>query len=420
MRIGYACVNPVLPDSGFKKCKKSSVTDGLLKDIISCNLDALEKLIVYNIENRIEMFRIGSDIIPFGSDEVNTVDWTDLYAPRFSAIGKMISSSSMRVSMHPGQYTVLNSPDENVRKAAVRDLEYHCSVLDLLGTDSSNKIVLHAGGAYGNKSKALDDFALEYSGLDSRIKDRLVLENDDRIFNITEVLELASKISVPVVFDNLHNAVNSSPSDKSDSEWVAECAGTWREQDGCQKIHYSQQDPLKRAGAHSERIDAMKFLDFTGDLDSLKPDIMLEVKDKNLSAIKCILCTENGGKRGIRNLEREWSLYKYSILERSPRTYNEIRQLLKDKDSYPVTDFYRMLDQALSFPADRMNARNAAMHVWGYFKDYADLKEKKAFFKSLDNYCEGLQETHGYKKILFRMANKYDQQYIIKSYYCFI
>ncbi len=420
MKIGYACVNPILPGSGFRKCRKNSADDKLLNELISYNIDALESLIDHNIEKGIRLFRIGSDIIPFGSDDINKLNWREDHAEGFARIGKKIRKSGMRVSMHPGQYTVLNSPDENTRKNAVKDIEYHCSVLDLLGTESSCKIILHVGGAYGDKSKAASDFIKSFKELPDALHNRIVIENDDRIFNIGDVIEVAHECGIPAVFDNLHNEANPSEKRATDKYWIQKAADTWRSCDGVQKIHYSQQDPGKRKGAHSERIDAEVFLDFCNEsLPEDKPDIMLEVKDKNLSAVKCILCSQPD-KHRIKHIEEEWSLYKYLILERSPAAYNAVRNLLKDKSSYPALEFYRITDEALSMTINRMNARNAALHVWGYFKGKADESERKRFFRSLDAYCDGSTDKQSYKTVLSELALKYEQHFIRRSYYLFL
>ncbi len=79
--------------------------------------------------------------------------------------------------------------------------------------------------------------------------------------------------------------------EKNVIDWINECKKTWKEKDGFQKIHYSQQDPLKRTGSHSNTIKIDEFLDFYESLGRKDIDIMLEVKDKNLSALKCINCT---------------------------------------------------------------------------------------------------------------------------------
>jgi UV DNA damage endonuclease len=124
--------------------------------------------------------------------------------------------------------------------------------------------------------------------LDDRIKQHLVIENDDTCYTIEDVLVIGQDLQIPVVFDNLHHEINPPSVSHSPSEWIAACAQTWRKKDGTQKIHYSQQAQGKREGSHSETIDLPTFMAFYTTLPPVDLDIMLEVKDKNLSALKCI------------------------------------------------------------------------------------------------------------------------------------
>jgi UV DNA damage endonuclease len=195
--------------------------------------------------------------------------------------------------MHPGQYTVLNSPNDEVVDRAILDLEYHTKVLDCLRTGSNHKIILHIGGGYNDKQQAMRRFIENYQRLSVGVKQRLVIENDDKLYNIEEVLAIGRKLSIPVVFDNLHHETLGSLTLKSEVEWIEECKTTWSLRDGLQKIHYSQQDMDKKPGAHSASIEPTAFMRFYKALGREDIDIMLEVKDKNLSAIKCIKCITN-------------------------------------------------------------------------------------------------------------------------------
>jgi UV DNA damage endonuclease len=161
-----------------------------------------------------------------------------------------------------------------------------------MGMDASNKIILHIGGIYGDKPAAIERFKSNYVALEERIKARLIIENDDKCYTAEEVLAIGQELKIPVVFDNLHHAINPSSKSQSIKEWIAACSKTWRKKDGAQKIHYSQQAQCKRAGSHSETIDLPIFLRLYKTLPSLDLDIMLEVKDKNVSALKCIRAIE--------------------------------------------------------------------------------------------------------------------------------
>ena len=145
MKIGYACLTRGIPYGNIRGTVQKNATEERLVEIINHNLKTLHRIVNYNIENDISMFRISSDIIPFGSSPVNNIPWWDVFKEELAQIGQSISSSGMRVSMHPGQYTVLNSPDGGVVKRAVMDLQYHARFLDAIGGFGSAKIILHIG-----------------------------------------------------------------------------------------------------------------------------------------------------------------------------------------------------------------------------------------------------------------------------------
>lgn len=412
-RIGYACLALAVPDTDFKSCTMKNATDERLQELIVHNLSSLENLVDYNIRNGILLFRISSDIIPFGSSPVNQLEWWNIFGEDFDRIRNKIRASGMRVSMHPGQYTVLNSPDEGIVQRAVADLEYHNRFMECLGATSENKIILHLGGVYGEPVKAKERFLRNYSTLSDSIKEKLVLENDDRSYTICDVLETAMKAEIPVVYDNLHNSVKGCGS-SDDVVWIRECHSTWKERDGRQKIHYSQQDMNRQPGAHTGTIGVDEFLEFYDGLEDYDIDIMLEVKDKNVSAIKCMNCTDLEKHEG--NLQRDWARYKYMIMEKSQEKYKEGR-LLFSENKYPAVEFYRLVESCMDFEIKPGEAINAAEHVWGYFKDTAEESEKRRFMKSLEKYKSGKASLGTVKNHLYFLAKKYDSAYLLESYY---
>lgn len=415
MSIGYACLTVGVPNTNQRTCMLKNVSEIKLAEIIKHNLSSLENIIDYNIKNKIKLFRISSDLIPFGSSPVNSLPWWDVFDSEFIKIGEKIKESGMRVSMHPGQYTVLNSPNEEVVKKAYQDLNYHAQILNSLGLGAENKIVLHIGGIYNDKKQAINRFITNYHGLPGRVKERLVIENDDKSYNIFDALEISDILSIPVIFDNLHNLINPCDKQKSEIYWINQCRNTWKAKDGHQKIHYSQQDPQKKPGSHSQSIQINKFIDFYNSLERKDIDIMLEVKDKNHSAVKCINCTTEDKK--IEFLELEWSRYKYKVLENSPMCYAEIRKLLRIKKDYPAVAFYNLIEEAMQTEGTIGNSINAALHVWGYFKDTESDQEKSSFLKSIDEYEQGKISIRTVKNNLWKMAVKYQQSYLLDSYY---
>ncbi|HOO27786.1 MAG TPA: hypothetical protein PLU43_04935, partial [Lachnospiraceae bacterium] len=114
MNIGYACRALAVPGSEIKGCMAKNASEERILQLIGQNLAAFKKMVEYNIENGIRLFRISSDIIPFGSSLAANIPWEKLYADRLLEISRLITGAGMRVSMHPGQYTVLNSPSVSV------------------------------------------------------------------------------------------------------------------------------------------------------------------------------------------------------------------------------------------------------------------------------------------------------------------
>lgn len=416
MSIGYPCITIGIENTQQKTCRKRNATEEHLRTLIDHNLTALKNIIEFNAEHNIKLFRISSDIIPFASDkEVNTLNWSKEFSNQFEELGRLIKKHGIRVSMHPGQYTVINSPDEGVVSRAIADLNYHTLFLDSLRVDEASKLILHVGGVYGDKKAAVNRFVQTYHGLNERVKNRLVIENDDRSYSIEEVLSISERTGAPVVYDNLHSAIYTSDPDKSDTYWINKVKSTWEEKDGRQKTHYSQQQFNNRTGSHSKTIRIDEFMEYYNEVKNLNIDIMLEVKDKNLSAVKCILSTNENGT--IKELEEEWSRYKYVVLERSQKIYQSIRLLLKDKNAYPVIQFYRLIEAAIDQIPSNNSALNAASHVWGYVKKEVKEKEKTKFKRLSEAVAKEESELKRLKNFLKQMMEKYDQHYVLESLY---
>jgi UV DNA damage endonuclease len=288
MAIGYACITVEVPGTGLSRCILKNASEDRIRTLTAANLAALDAMLDYNISNNIKLFRISSDIIPFGSHPVNQVRWWEEYKGVLWQLGRKIKEAQLRVSMHPGQYTVLNSPDSKVVQRAIDDLEYHERFLTALGMEENCKLVLHIGGVYGDKNKAMKVFIDNYSVLPKNIKKRLIIENDDKNYNIEDVLNISQISGAPVVFDNLHHKLNPPKTAMSDKEWIKKAGSTWLKRDGIQKIHYSQQKEGGTPGSHSDTIYLPEFLIYYSELPDSEIDIMLEVKDKNMSAVKCI------------------------------------------------------------------------------------------------------------------------------------
>lgn len=304
IRIGYACINTKLP-SPNRTCRLKNATPEKILELSSANLAALERILHWNVAHGIELFRITSDVIPFGSHNLNKLPWRRLLRAQCERLGRLIHKEGLRVSMHPGQFTVLNSPRREVVESSVKELHYHAEFLDALEIGDSHKIVIHLGGIYDDKSQSLSRFIQTYQTLDARVKARLVVENDERCYSIADALSAAQAIGVPVVFDVFHHRWNAGLKEHSVRSIIQKAARTWGERDGRAKIHYSNQWPGKPPGTHSKSISLRRFEEFHRTIEDLELDIMLEVKDKERSILKI---RRSLGIAGNRPSERSLSL----------------------------------------------------------------------------------------------------------------
>lgn len=418
MAIGYACLTIGVPGTSLSSCTLKNATEDHIRTLIIKNLAALEAMVDYNINHGICLYRISSDLIPFGSHPVNQIEWWKDYRENFERISAKIKRGGLRVSMHPGQYTVINSGDPGVVDRSVAELIYHTRFMDALGVDRTNKLILHIGGIYGNKMVAMNNFIHEYKRLPEEVRCRLVIENDERCFNISEVLEISKVCGAPVVFDNLHHQINPPMEVRTDREWLRLCRDTWKPEDGKQKMHYSQQKENSQSGSHSDTIFLRPFMEYYEQLGEDIPDIMLEVKDKNISVIKSnhTLIHASPAKK----LEEEWARYKYYVLSKDARAYQAILELLKDKEARVAVEFYDIIEKTYLLPENIGAEVNAAQHVWGYISKDATSTEKKRYDKLMEDYTKGTASIKSLKKHLLKCANSRSLNYLIESLYFYL
>lgn len=290
-RFGFACKVIGVPD--FPKMRTCVLKNANLSNLIQLadnNLYYLERMIQYCADNQIYLVRISSDIIPFASHPEKSFQWQKIFKERLKIISHLIQQSGIRVSMHPGQYTVLNALNKSVVEQSIREINWHADFLDALEVDYASKIILHIGGIYNDKSEAMQRFADHFQFLRDTVKARIVLENDEKNYTISDVINLSTYLKLPVVFDVLHHQINPpNPPLFSTLYWIYEARKSWNcSKDGRQKIHYSQQKLGSKLGAHSDIINVNLFMNFYKQIKHLDLDIMFEVKDKNLSVLKCM------------------------------------------------------------------------------------------------------------------------------------
>lgn len=286
MRIGYPCINRSIGCTANHTFRLASYSKERLIDTVQQNLECLERILHYNAEKGFLFFRIGSDLVPFASHPICRFDWAGHFRDHFKRLGSFIKNSKMRISMHPDQFVLINTLKRDIVNRSVKELEYHCKVLDSMGLDSTAKVQIHVGGAYGNKPSAIDRFAKNYRSLPEMVKKRLAVENDHKLFSIKDCLEVHRKTRVPIIFDSFHHECLNNGEAMHDAMLAA--SGTWKKKDGRMMVDYSSQKRESRIGTHTESIDLKHFRDFIRKTKDIDFDIMLEIKDKEKSALKAL------------------------------------------------------------------------------------------------------------------------------------
>lgn len=293
MKIGYPCINRTIGCIGGRTFRLKNYSESRLIETVKNNLECLFTILRFNVAHDILFFRITSDLVPFASHPVCTFNWTNYFSGTFKEIGNFIVAHDMRISMHPDQFVLINAQDKGVLERSISELRYHAAVLDAMGLNKTAKIQIHVGGVYGDKDASINRFVARYRNLDHDLTDRLVIENDDVRYTVSDCLRVHSAIGVPVLFDYFHHRLHSSGETVFKAlEYTSE---TWSEDDGILMVDYSSGtgDGSRR---HAQSIDRNDFIRFLGESGTIDFDVMLEIKDKEVSALKAV-ATASGDPR---------------------------------------------------------------------------------------------------------------------------
>jgi UV DNA damage endonuclease len=278
--FGYVAIALELAATTNRTCRLSNATPERLRALIRANLTSLRQVLQYNDEQRIRLYRVSSQIIPFASHPVNELAWWEEEAELLAELRALAARGGQRLSMHPGQFTVLSSPQPSIVANALRDLEWHVRLLDALGAGGEGKVIIHGGGAYGDKPAAIDRFVATAAGLPAAWRRRLVIENDEHVYTAADVLAISERTGLPVVFDWLHHAVNPGPPADL-TELIERCFDTWGADDGVPKVHLSSQEAGGRPGAHADWVDPADAEALLRAAPARPFDCMLEAKAKD-------------------------------------------------------------------------------------------------------------------------------------------
>ncbi|KAK0702582.1 UV-endonuclease UvdE-domain-containing protein [Apiosordaria backusii] len=323
-RLGYACLNTYLrsakpPVFSSRTCRMASIIDHrypladpdqpehatknrpdksktadhelgvrFVQNLGLQNAADIVKMMRWNAKYGIKFMRLSSEMFPFASHVEHGYKLATFASKMLAEVGRVAAELGHRLTTHPGQFTQLGSPRKEVIEASVRDLEYHDEMLTLLRLpeqqDRDAVMILHMGGAYGDKAATLDRFRANYAKLSQSVKNRLVLENDDVSWSVHDLLPICEELNIPLVLDYHHHNIifdysqcREGTLDISQPESMERITATWRRKGITQKMHYSEPCP----GAVTPR-DRRKHSPRVMTLPPCPPgmDLMIEAKDK--------------------------------------------------------------------------------------------------------------------------------------------
>lgn len=288
MRIGYACINMTLGEKNITTnrgmIRKTFDSKGLkyVSELSLQNVRDLIEVIKWNEKNDIKLYRMSSDMFPWSS-EYNFNDLPDIAKIKnlMSGLGNLVKQYGHRLSFHPGPFNVLASPNPNVVRKTISELNKHSEIMDMLDLPVSpfSKINIHVGGAYGNKQEALKRWVDNFHLLGENTKKRLTVENDDKpnMFTVQDLLYIHENAKIPIVFDYHHHNCHSDGMSTEDALKLA--VATWPK-NITPVVHISEPRDDKNFRAHHDYIQN-KVEVYGYDLD-----MMFESKAKELSVLE--------------------------------------------------------------------------------------------------------------------------------------
>lgn len=252
-----------------------------MRSLVEANLRDLEAILLWNRQHAMGLFRLSQQFIPFASHSEFPYDWQQEHASELTRVGRLAANLGIRLSLHPGQFIQPGSPNGDTSVRSLAELRYVARLLTALEA-RDGVIVLHVGGAYGDRLKAIQAFAAALAS-EAEILRYLALENDERVWPVEDVATVASLLGVPIILDTLHHALN--PGSLSLRDALDLALPTWRNRP---KLHLSSQDPAKQAGAHAWGIAPQDVESLVCALHGRPVDVMVEAKGKD-QAVEVLL-----------------------------------------------------------------------------------------------------------------------------------
>ncbi|WP_064091617.1 UV DNA damage repair endonuclease UvsE [Rossellomorea aquimaris] len=290
IKLGYVAMSMNLQNASpsqtmtykqFSGIKDREAAIGRLERIARSNLENCLRLLKHNVFNDIQFFRFSSKLIPLANHpELKGWDFITPLKPALDDIKAYLNEHPMRVDFHPDHFVLLNTKDVDVLKNTFKTLKMHEALLKGMGIDPTHRCVLHVGGAYDDKEKALEQFIHNWALTPVSLQRMIMLENDDTVFSAADALYLCEKLGIPLVFDYHHHLAYNERDWKLDWDRIVQ---TWSQSPLSVKMHISSPRSPEEFKAHGDTIDSKMFLDFLHGIKETvdQVDCMIEAKWKD-------------------------------------------------------------------------------------------------------------------------------------------
>ncbi|HJZ47135.1 MAG TPA: TIM barrel protein [Roseiflexaceae bacterium] len=270
---------------------------------LSVSLLLLREVLGYLAEQQIGCYRLADDLAPYLTDERRPefARQVDECADLLAETGAQAREHGIRLSMHLPLHVALAANDQDVAARSAAEIVARARLLDALGAGPESVLVIHVGGAHGDRAAARYRFAMRYERLPEYARRRVAIEPDEDSFDLPELLRLHQATGAPVVLDVLHHQINNR-SRIAPSEALGLAIATWP-QGVRPKIHFSTQRTeahvlteqrgqtrqvlAPKAGQHADFINPFEFAALLAAARGLPPfDVMLEAKAADLALLR--------------------------------------------------------------------------------------------------------------------------------------
>lgn len=263
------------------------------------SLEYLRAILTYLDAIDVRMYRLSSDFVPYAThpDLPHFHGQLRECAAELAEVGEMARARGIRLSLHPSQYVLPAALDPEIAAKGVADANAQADLLDAMGQGPESVVVLHLGGAYGDKAASVTRFIAAFAHLSEPARRRLVIENDETIYTVEDCLRVHEATGVPVVFDHQHHNLN--PGTLSVADAARRALATWPA-GVLPKVHFSSPRLDSRIvtrgrrevaappllSQHADYVHPWEFAGFLASLAGAPCDVMLEAKMKDLAVLK--------------------------------------------------------------------------------------------------------------------------------------